>query len=170
MNFARSFVLLSLAVHILPARVQEMLERVTDRAASKAPSSIQRLLTTGILSRSISLRKTEDASIRKVPMTTRDVPIQFMRLQFPLRPAVAVHQHSTTAVLLGPLVLIFRLCSSRTVTCCAFILVLTNLTHKTCYNKFISCLYMFPAPCDHRQEVKIVLYSLWYHHTYRCAM
>jgi len=21
---------------------------------------------------------------------------------------------------------------------------------------------------DHRQEAKIVLYSLWYHHTYRC--
>ena len=35
------------------------------------------------------------------------------------------------------------------------------------YNKFISCLYMFRAPCVHRQEVKIVLYSLWYHHTYR---
>ena len=33
------------------------------------------------------------------------------------------------------------------------------------YNKFISCLYMFQAPCAHRQEVKIVLYSLWYHHT-----
>ena len=25
---------------------------------------------------------------------------------------------------------------------------------------------MFRAPCAHRQEVKIVLYSLWYHHTY----
>jgi hypothetical protein len=35
------------------------------------------------------------------------------------------------------------------------------------YNKFISCLYMFRAPRAHRQEVKIVLYSLWYHHTYR---
>ena len=23
---------------------------------------------------------------------------------------------------------------------------------------------MFRAPCAHRQEVKIVLYSLWYHH------
>ena len=33
------------------------------------------------------------------------------------------------------------------------------------YNKFISCLYTFRAPCAHRQEVKIVLYSLWYHHT-----
>ena len=35
------------------------------------------------------------------------------------------------------------------------------------YNKFISCLCMFRAPCAHCQEVKIVLYSLWYHHTYR---
>ena len=69
------------------------------------------------------------------------------------------------------------------------------------YNKFISSLYMFRAPCAHRQEVKnciiqhmhkicftislfhastcfehhvlivrrakIVLYNLWYHHTYR---
>jgi len=35
------------------------------------------------------------------------------------------------------------------------------------YNKFISCVYMFWAPCAHHQEVKIVLYSLWYHHTYR---
>ena len=33
------------------------------------------------------------------------------------------------------------------------------------YNKFISSLYMFQAPCAHCQEVKIVLYSLWYHHT-----
>ena len=24
---------------------------------------------------------------------------------------------------------------------------------------------MFRALCDHRQEAKIVLYSLWYHHT-----
>ena len=24
---------------------------------------------------------------------------------------------------------------------------------------------MFRAPCAHRQEVKIALYSLWYHHT-----
>jgi len=26
---------------------------------------------------------------------------------------------------------------------------------------------MFQAPCAHRQEGKIVLYSLWYHQTYR---
>jgi len=34
--------------------------------------------------------------------------------------------------------------------------------------KFISCLYMFRAQCAHHQEVKIVLHSIWYHHTYRC--
>ena len=34
------------------------------------------------------------------------------------------------------------------------------------YNEFISRLYMFRAR-DHRQEAKIVLYSLCYHHTYR---
>ena len=37
------------------------------------------------------------------------------------------------------------------------------------YNKFISCLYMFRALRARCQEVKIVLNSLWYHHTtYRC--
>jgi len=35
------------------------------------------------------------------------------------------------------------------------------------YNKFIISLYMFRALCAHHQEVKIVLYSIWYHHT--CA-
>jgi len=45
---------------------------------------------------------------------------------------------------------------------------LTNFMHKFLfYNKFISCLFMFQAPCAHHQEVKILLYSLWYHHTYR---
>ena len=39
--------------------------------------------------------------------------------------------------------------------------------HNFFYNKFMSCLYMFRAPRAHRQEVKIVLYSLLYHHTYR---
>jgi len=33
------------------------------------------------------------------------------------------------------------------------------------FYKFISCLYMFLAPCAHHQEVKTVSYSLWYHHT-----
>ena len=35
------------------------------------------------------------------------------------------------------------------------------------YNKFIIFLYMFRALCAHHQEVKIVLYSIWYHHTCR---
>jgi len=33
------------------------------------------------------------------------------------------------------------------------------------YNKFILCLYMFRALCAHHQKFKIVLYSIWYHHT-----
>ena len=33
------------------------------------------------------------------------------------------------------------------------------------YNKFIIRLYMFRALCAHHQEIKIVLYSIWYHHT-----
>jgi len=35
------------------------------------------------------------------------------------------------------------------------------------YNKFITLLYMFRALCAHHQEVKTVLYSVWYHHTCR---
>jgi len=35
------------------------------------------------------------------------------------------------------------------------------------YNKFIIHLYMFRALCVHHQEVKIVLHSIWYHHTCR---
>ena len=35
------------------------------------------------------------------------------------------------------------------------------------YNKFIIRLYMFRALRAHHQEVKIVLYSIWYHHTYK---
>jgi len=35
------------------------------------------------------------------------------------------------------------------------------------YNKFIIHLYMFRALCAHHQEVKIVLYSIWYHHNCR---
>ena len=50
-----------------------------------------------------------------------------------------------------------------------FILVINQLDAQNLfYNKFISCLYIFRAPCAHRQEVKIVFYSLRYHHTYRC--
>ena len=49
-----------------------------------------------------------------------------------------------------------------------FILVINRLDEQNLfYNKFNSCLYMFRAPCAHRQEVKIELYSLWYPHTYR---
>jgi len=36
------------------------------------------------------------------------------------------------------------------------------------YNKFIIRLYIFRALFSHHQEVKIVLYSTWYHHTCRC--
>jgi len=40
--------------------------------------------------------------------------------------------------------------------------------HKILFcNKFINCLYMFRALCAHHQVVKIVLYSIWYHHTCR---
>jgi len=35
------------------------------------------------------------------------------------------------------------------------------------YNKFIKLLYMFRALRNHHQEVKMVLYSIWYHHTCR---
>jgi len=33
------------------------------------------------------------------------------------------------------------------------------------YNEFIIYLYMFRARSAHHQEVKIVLYSIWYRHT-----
>jgi len=33
------------------------------------------------------------------------------------------------------------------------------------YNKFILYIFMFRAICAHHQEVKIVLYSIWYRHT-----
>jgi len=74
-----------------------------------------------------------------------------------------------------------------------FILVINQLEAQNLfYSKSISCLYMLRAlivrrsklyytasgtithigvlraPRAHRQEVKIVLYSLWDHHTYRC--
>ena len=49
-----------------------------------------------------------------------------------------------------------------------FILVINQLDAQNLfYNEFISCLYMFRAPWAHRQEVKIVLYSIWYHQTCR---
>jgi len=49
-----------------------------------------------------------------------------------------------------------------------FILVIIQTDAQNLFNiKFISCLYVFRAPCAHRQEIKIALYSLWYHYTYR---
>jgi len=47
-----------------------------------------------------------------------------------------------------------------------FILVVNQLdAQKFCFKlSFISCLYMFRAPCAHHQEVKIALHSLWHHH------
>jgi len=40
--------------------------------------------------------------------------------------------------------------------------------HKILFcNKFIIYVYTFRALCAHQQEVKIVLYSIWYHHTCR---
>jgi len=35
------------------------------------------------------------------------------------------------------------------------------------YNNFIIPLYTVRVLCAHHQEVKIVLYSIWYHHTCR---
>ena len=49
-----------------------------------------------------------------------------------------------------------------------FVLVINQLDAQNLfYNKSFSCLYMFRAPYVHRREVRILLYSLWYHHTYR---
>ena len=40
--------------------------------------------------------------------------------------------------------------------------------HKIFFNKkFVIFLHMFRALCAHHQEVKIVLNSIWYHHTCR---
>jgi len=38
------------------------------------------------------------------------------------------------------------------------------------YNTFIIFLYMFRTLCAHHQEVKIVLYSVWYLHTLQVAV
>ena len=49
-----------------------------------------------------------------------------------------------------------------TVRLSIFILVINQLDAQNLfYSKFISCLNMFRAPCSHRHEVKIVLYTLW---------
>ena len=42
---------------------------------------------------------------------------------------------------------------------------LTLQEHDDDDNKFIIFLYMFRALCAHHQEVRIVLYSIWYRHT-----
>jgi hypothetical protein len=55
-----------------------------------------------------------------------------------------------------------------------FILVINQLGAQNFlfYNKFISCLYMFRAPCAHHQEVKIVLYNciIQLYYTRRCII
>ena len=49
-----------------------------------------------------------------------------------------------------------------TVHLSVFILAINQLDAQNLfYSKFISRLCMFRAPCAHRQEVKILLYSLW---------
>jgi len=51
-----------------------------------------------------------------------------------------------------------------------FILVINQLNAQILVLyiiRFIICLHMFRALCAHHQEVKIVLYSIWYHHTCR---
>ena len=60
----------------------------------------------------------------------------------------------------------FAVCNLKFIS--IFILVINQLNAQNLfYSKFIIRLYMFRAPCAHRQEVKIVLYVLWYHHTCR---
>ena len=55
-----------------------------------------------------------------------------------------------------------------TVQLSVFILLFIQLDAQNLFNnKFISCLYMFRALWAHRQEVKILLYSIWCHHTCR---
>ena len=48
-----------------------------------------------------------------------------------------------------------------------FVINQLNVQILVLYNKFIICFYMFQALCAHHQEVQIVLYSIWYHHTCR---
>jgi len=48
------------------------------------------------------------------------------------------------------------------------ILVINQLDKKILFfNKFILFFYMIRAPCAHHLEAKILLYSIWYHHTFR---
>jgi len=49
-----------------------------------------------------------------------------------------------------------------------FISVFNQLDAQNLFeNKFYFMPLHVPSSCAHHQEVKIVLYSLWYHHTYR---
>ena len=49
-----------------------------------------------------------------------------------------------------------------------FFLVFNQLESRTLfYNKFYFTPLRVSRTCAHHQEVKIALYSLWYHHTYR---
>jgi len=50
----------------------------------------------------------------------------------------------------------------------SFILVINQLDAQNfCFTiSFSSCLYMFRAPYAHHQEVKIILYSIWYRHQF----
>ena len=50
-----------------------------------------------------------------------------------------------------------------------FILVCNQLDAQNLfYNKFYFTPLHVSSTCADHQEVKITLYSLWYHHTYRC--
>jgi len=56
----------------------------------------------------------------------------------------------------------YQICKSANKSADIFILVINQLdAQNLSYKKFIPCLYIFRALCSHRQEVKIVLYSLW---------
>jgi len=52
---------------------------------------------------------------------------------------------------------------------CFFILVFNQLGAQNLFhNKFYFMPLHVSSTCAHHQEVKIVLDSFWYHHTYRC--
>ena len=53
-------------------------------------------------------------------------------------------------------------------TKCVFISVFNQIdAHNLFHNKFYFMPLHVSSTCAHHQEVKIVLYSLWYHQTYR---
>ena len=97
-------------------------------------------------------------------------------LQFYCLYSMCLPEHPVKSVVLGVTIKgtrHVRICDTffyvlLTVLLSIFILVINQLDAQNLfYSKFISCLYMFRAPCAHRREIKIVLYSLWYRHTYR---